>query len=65
MANAAIRLGMIAPGARLCVDGYTVPFPLWKYTLGVPLFVATDMLLRDVGTSHGRFSGTDGCMLAL
>lgn len=64
-ANAAKRLETLAPGARLCVDGYNVLFTVWNYMRGAPLFVATDGLLRDAGASHGRFSGTDGFNRAL
>ncbi len=41
-------------GLALAVDGYNVLFSLLNYRLGRFTFIATDNLLRDAGSLHGR-----------
>jgi hypothetical protein len=41
-------------GKSLTIDGYNVLFSLLNYRLGRATFIATDNLLRDAGSLHGR-----------
>ncbi len=44
---------------RLRVDGYNVLYTVLSYLRGVPVFVCTDGVLRDVSAAHGRRPPSD------
>lgn len=49
----------IPDGTPIAIDGYNVLFTVYNFRRGVPLFLATDGLLRDSGGVHGRVVDDD------
>ncbi|MDP3177135.1 MAG: DUF434 domain-containing protein, partial [Spirochaetaceae bacterium] len=45
-----------AAGRPLLVDGYNQTFAVMHYLMGKRLFICSDGLLRDAGSSHGRIA---------
>jgi hypothetical protein len=60
--RSAVRKGLLVTqlyGVSLTIDGYNVLFSLLNYRLGRATFIATDNILRDAGSLHGRLRSED------